>query len=82
MAPSWPFALRLAGADGGVVSGGGGGVDPGTGIWTIDPTDGTPWSSFRNTMYHPGGAMLASAGALTVSWPVPRVKLRNMNRWS
>ena len=53
-----------------------------TGTWTIDATEGTPWSSTRNTMYQPGGARLPFAGASTVNAPLPRVKLSDMKRWS
>ena len=42
---------------------------------TIFATDGTPSASTMNSMYTPGGAMLAFAGAVAVSEPAPAVKL-------
>ena len=42
---------------------------------TILATDGTPSLPTTNSMYTPGGAMLAFAGAVAVSEPAPAAKL-------
>ena len=42
---------------------------------TIFATDGTPFASMTNSMYTPGGAMFAFAGAVAVSAPVPAVNV-------
>ena len=52
-------------------TGGAGGVAPPT--LTIFATDGTPLPSITNSMYGPGGAMLALAGAVGVTVPPPVV---------
>ena len=52
--------------------GGGGGSAPPT--VTILAIEGTPLASMVNSMYTPGGAMSAFAGAVAVNAPAPAVK--------
>src|SRR5436190_1254297 len=47
----------------------------------IAATEGTPLVSTRNSMYGPGAARFALAGAVTLSAPVPAVKLRGTKFW-
>jgi hypothetical protein len=49
---------------------------------TILATDGTPWSLRTNSMYEPGGAVVAPAGPLTTRPPVVFVNASRAKRWS
>jgi hypothetical protein len=48
-----------------------GGESPSTD--TMRASDGTPWASTTNSMYTPGGATLALAGAVAVTLVAPAV---------
>src|SRR5262249_61008653 len=70
------LAVSPPGADGACVS------SYTAGSRTKGATAGTPLPFTRNSMYVPGGARLASAGAGTMSPPDTTRKLSGTYRWS
>src|SRR5690349_8914372 len=53
----------------------------GAGRRVMAATDGTPFVSTMKSMYGPGGAVLPSTGAVTLSEPEPAVNESGTNRW-